>query len=76
MHAEISVVGTTIIVGDVPPRMMQVQGNDITLVQSKNPDAITRWFNGMKQDGSVRMGPQFWSELYGCVTDKFGIGEH
>ncbi|MGA2640683.1 MAG: VOC family protein [Spirochaetia bacterium] len=77
MHAEIDIAGTTIMFGDVPPGMKYVQGNDITLiVQSKNPDDITRWFNGMKQGGSVRMelGPQFWSRLYGFVTDKFGIG--
>jgi uncharacterized glyoxalase superfamily protein PhnB len=46
------------------------------LVQRGSPDEIKRWFNGMKDGGSVRMelGPQFWSKLYGFVMDKFGVG--
>jgi len=44
-----SYAGTAIMFGDVPPGMKHIQGNDIPLiVQSRNADDITRWFNGMK----------------------------
>jgi PhnB protein len=77
MHAEIEVMGTAIMFSDVPPRMPCVKGNNISLtVQGKSTEELRRWFNAMKEGGTVVMelGPQSWSKLYGFVTDKFGVG--
>jgi PhnB protein len=77
MHAEIEVMGNTIMFSDVPPGMSLVTGNNISLtVQGKSSKDLTRWFNAMKEGGKIGMdlGPQPWSKLYGFVNDRFGIG--
>ncbi len=77
MHAEVEFAGSKIMFSDVPPGMPCTAGDNITLmVQVKDPETLTRWFNELKVGGRVGMdlGPQFWAKLYGYVTDKFGIG--
>lgn len=77
MHTEVEFAGSKIMFSDVPPGRPFTAGDNITLMlQIKDPETLTRWFNELKVDGrvGVELGPQFWAKLYGYVTDKFGIG--
>lgn len=76
MYADLDIFGTTIMFSDFPEGMPYVAGNNIspTLV-TKDKDEMHRIFNALKEGGKIEMELQetFWSELYGMVTDKFGI---
>lgn len=50
-------------------------GVDLAL-QVATPEEARRMFDGLSQGGAVRMalGKTFFSDAYGIVTDKFGVG--
>lgn len=76
MHAELKFEGGTIMFSDVLPGSPFITGNSISImVGSKDEKAIHRYWEGLKIGGTVDMelGPQFFSPLFGSVTDKFGI---
>lgn len=75
-YADFPVGGSSIMVSDAMPGMPFVAGNNITLTfGSKDKDEIRRLFGALKEGGTVFMDLQqtFWSELYGMLTDKFGV---
>lgn len=77
MYTDLNILGTTVMFCDNPPGMPYVQGNNISLtVVTKDADEIKRLFRELLAGGEVEMELQetFWSNLYGMVTDKFGIG--
>ncbi len=61
---------------DMPSGTPLVKGNNINpTISLDDKEEIERLFNELKEGGTVDMGLQktFFSELYGMVTDKFGI---
>ncbi|MDR2909508.1 MAG: VOC family protein [Oscillospiraceae bacterium] len=61
---------------DMPSGMPLVKGNNITPTVSMEDKAeVERIFNELSVGGTVNenLGKTFYSELYGGVTDKFGI---
>ncbi|MEG0418774.1 VOC family protein, partial [Gordonibacter sp.] len=61
---------------DVPSDMDVTVGDNISPVLiSTDKDELRRLYNELKEGGHVNMELQktFWSELYGMVTDQFGI---
>lgn len=64
---------------DMPTGMPLVKGNNVTPTLSmEDKDEVKRLFHELSEGGTVDMPLQqtFYSELYGAVTDKFGIIWH
>ncbi len=77
MHTELKFEGGTIMFSDVLPGSPFTPGESISImVSSKDEKALRRYWERLKEGGTVGMelAPQFWSNLYGFVTDKFGLG--
>jgi PhnB protein len=77
MHTELKFEGGTIMFSDILPGTPFTPGESISImVSSKDEKALRRYWEGLKDGGTVVMdlGPQFWSALYGFVTDRFGLG--
>lgn len=76
MYTDLEIDGTVVMFSDVPPGMPFVKGNNIALTfVTKDTEEIKRLFGALSEGGQVDMELQetFWSNLYGMVTDKFGI---
>lgn len=76
MYASIPIFGCDIMFMDMPSGEPLVGGNQISpSIDSKDMEEIRRLFHALSKDGEVGMELQktFWSDLYGMVTDKFGI---
>jgi len=77
MHALLDIQGTKVMFSDVPPGMPLIVGTNISLVMvSKDMDEVKALFHKFKEGGTIGMDLQktFWSQCYGSLTDKFGIG--
>ncbi|MNP15196.1 hypothetical protein D3C76_1075420 [compost metagenome] len=77
IHARLNIQGSHVMFSDVFPGMSFIEGNNISLtIVSKSKDEVKSLFDKLKEGGKVGMELQetFWSECYGNVTDKFGIG--
>lgn len=78
MHTFLSINGQDVMFSDCPPGMPFTSGDNFSLAYStKNKDEITRIFNRLKDDGgqvAMELQETFWSDCYGTITDKFGIG--
>lgn len=75
MYTDLKINGDIVMFSD-SPGMPYIAGNNITIsIGSKDKEEIKTFFNRMKVGGKVGMELQetFWSELYGDVTDQFGI---
>ena len=76
MYTEVILEGGKLMLSDVPPGMPLQQGNNISIaINAGDKKKLKGWFNALKEEGAVEMELEktFWSELYGSVTDKFGI---
>lgn len=76
MYTDLVLMDTTVMFSDTPPGMDFVKGNNISLtVVTKDADELKRLFHSLSAGGEIGMELQktFWSDLYGMVTDKFGI---
>ncbi len=77
MYCNIPICGMNIMFSDIPSSMELIVGNNISpVISMDNKEELRRLYEELKQGGQVSMELQetFWSELYGMVTDKFGIG--
>ena len=77
MHAEMRIMGDTVMFSDVPSDMPFTIGNNVRLTLiSDDAEALKSAFLKIKVGGQVLMDlqPTFWSSLYGYVTDQFGVG--
>lgn len=77
LHAEIKIGTNTIMFSDIAKGVTLTVGNNITLIfNSEDEEEIKKIFSRLKEDGTVVMDLQktFWSNCYGQVIDKFGIG--
>ena len=76
MYSDMMIGGENLMLSDVPPQGTHVAGNNFCLSYSgKDFDRLRRIFTDLSDGGTVimPMGKTFFSELYGMVTDKFGI---
>ncbi len=76
MFTDLDILGTNVMFCDTPPGMPFVKGNNISLtVVTKDADEIKRLFHALAAGGEIVMELQetFWSNLYGMVTDRYGI---
>ncbi len=76
MYADVQVGDMTVMVMDMPTGMPLTVGNNITpTISSSDKDEIKRLFDELSEGGKVDQELQktFFSELYGMVTDKYGI---
>ncbi|MBB6444820.1 VOC family protein [Bacillus benzoevorans] len=79
MNASLMIENNKVMFSDVPPNMGLTlnMGNNITLVIDTQDEAkLTQQFNDLAKEGKVIMplDKTFWSEKYGYVIDKYGIG--
>ncbi len=61
---------------DMPSGVPFIKGNNISpTISTDDKTEVERLFNELKEGGTVEMELQktFFSELYGMVTDKFGV---
>ncbi len=76
MYADVQIGNLTAMFMDMPSGMPLIKGNNITPTISVNDiEEVKRLYNELKADGKVEMELQktFYSDLYGMVTDKFGL---
>ncbi|WP_375179178.1 VOC family protein [Enterococcus rotai] len=77
MNASLEIEGHTIMFSDTPSFMNKIPyGRNVGLViEVTEPDKLTRYFTKLSEDATNIMPLQKtdWSELFGQVTDKFGI---
>ncbi|MGL4606096.1 MAG: VOC family protein [Eubacteriaceae bacterium] len=79
MNASIVIHGMKIMFSDIPEGMgmTHIVGNNITIVvELKDEEQLTKEFNLLSEGGEVIMplGKTFWSDKYGYLVDKFGVG--
>lgn len=78
MHASITAEDISLMASDTHPEHSAplVMGNSvhITIIGS-NEEGLTSLFNKLAESGKIGMPleKQFWGDIYGSVTDKFGI---
>jgi len=76
MHAQFDIDGETVMFADMPPEHAATIGDNITIMlEFDSIDSAKSAFDALKEGGEVSMELQktFWSELFGSLTDKFGI---
>ena len=76
LYAELSVLGSNLMMSDRPSDFPFVRGNSSSMViGSADADELKRIFEMLQDGGTVVMelGETFFSELFGMVTDKFGV---
>lgn len=76
MYCSIKIGHNNVMFSDAPVGMAVLKGNNITpIIGTKDKAKIRRMFDELKEGGHVDMELQetFWSDLYGSVTDRFGI---
>jgi PhnB protein len=75
MHAEFSIGDTRILASDgCSAGDMTFKGFSLA-IQVKSEDEAKRFFAALEKGGKVDipLAKTFWSPLYGCVTDRFGM---
>ena len=76
MYCNLPIFGCNVMFCDIPSGSGLIKGNNISpTIGSDDQDEIRRVFNALKDGGVIEMDLQktFWSDLYGMVTDRFGI---
>ncbi len=76
MYTSINIMGVDVMLSDNPPGMEYSYGKNIGLaIVTKDADELKKYYEALKEDGTVEMElcKTFWSDLYGIVTDKFGV---
>lgn len=78
MHAVLETEdGLTLMGSDSPPGMSRTVGNNITISLSGDDDDLLRSrFHGLAEGGTidVPLDKQMWGDVFGQLTDRFGIG--
>ena len=76
IYASLPIFGSNVMFSDCFPGSDYVKGTNIALtLGSDDACEIRRIYAALSEGGSVNMelGKTFFSELYGMITDKFGI---
>lgn len=77
LNASLTIAGSKVMFSDTPPSNSIVMGNHMTLVIEQSDERIlTNQFNRLAAEGTIvtPLCKTFWTEKYGYVIDKFGIG--
>jgi PhnB protein len=78
IHADLTGDLVSLMASDTHPEFSPplVMGNNITIsLVGTDKDELTRCFNRLAEGGEITMAleEQFWGDVYGQVTDRFGI---
>ena len=76
LYACVPIHGCNVMFCDCPSGSEHIKGNNIMLVIGlKDENEIRQTFNKLAEEGEIGMKLEktFFSELFGMVTDKFGI---
>jgi len=76
LHASLPIFGCNVMFSDCPAGSRYVKGTNVALTLGTfDGGEVNRIFDALAEGGNVAMplGKTFFSELYGMVTDKFGI---
>jgi len=77
MHAQLRTPsGFTLMAADTPPGMTHEAGTSITISLSGDDEAELRgYWDGLSEGGEVTLPleKQMWGDIFGQLTDKFGI---
>lgn len=76
MYADMQIGNLTAMFMDMPSGAPLIKGNNVSpTLSTEDKEEVERVFNGLKDGGTVEMELQktFFSELYGMVTDKYGV---
>lgn len=76
MYACVPIFGCNAMFMDMPSGTPLIKGNNISpTISTKDEEEIKRLFHALSEGGEIGMELQktFWSDLYGMVTDQFGI---
>ena len=76
LYANLPIFGCNVMFSDCPPSAEYVKGTNIVLtLSSADAGEIERLYTALSDGGFVKMelGKTFYSELYGMVTDRFGV---
>ncbi|PID00671.1 MULTISPECIES: VOC family protein [unclassified Sporosarcina] len=76
MHTRLAIEGSTVMFSDTFPGSPFTLGNNISLAyQCTEEKKLQTIYEKLKEGGTVGMELQetFWANLYGSVTDKFGV---
>jgi len=78
MHAELKAGnGLMLMASDTSERMEYKPGTNISMsLSGENADELRGYFNKLSAGGMVSMPleKQVWGDVFGMVTDKFGVG--
>jgi PhnB protein len=72
----VPIYGCNVMLSDAPTDSPAIVGCNVSpTLGDDNPEEVRRIFNELKEGGEVAMdlAKTFWSDLYGMVTDKYGI---
>jgi len=76
LYSSLPIFGCNVMFSDCPPGSKYVKGTNIALtLGTADANEIERLYTTLSDGGFVNMalGKTFFSELYGMITDKFGI---
>ncbi len=77
LHIAFPIGKTVVLMGsDIPSESSITPGDNIIIsISERSEDEVKRLFSGLSDGGKVKMPLQktFWADLYGELTDKFGI---
>lgn len=77
MHGQLDTpAGLTLMVSDAMPGMSAAGGGNVALcLFGDDPAEGERFFTGLAEGGKVTtpLEEQVWGDLYGAVTDRFGV---
>jgi len=76
MYASVPIGDTVLMLMDTPSGYQLVKGNNVSpTISSDDKDEVSRMFLELSEGGTINteLTRTFFSDLYGSVTDKFGI---
>lgn len=78
MHAHLANDTLSFMASDTHPQhgAMHVPGNNFSMsIVGNDKDRLSGFFNRLAEGGSIQMPleKQFWGDVFGSLTDKFGI---
>lgn len=76
-HSEVEMFGTTVALTDGCEAAPNTDNYTFTVFLD-NAEQVTTLFNTLADGGTVvdPLAPQFWADLCGHVTDRFGVNWH
>lgn len=75
MHARLTIGDQVLMGSDAPPQYQQTPQGFSVSIQIDDPEEGERIFNGLAENGTVKMPFQqtFWAARFGMCIDRFGV---